>query len=72
MTLPFTRNIEAANARKRLRYNYLTQDIEDKGYKCSNLPLEIGSKGHITTRSRVTLVTLIHLCTLSRSENSVM
>ena len=45
LTCPFTRNIEAANTRKRARYEFLTADIEDLGYKCSNLPSEIGSRG---------------------------
>ena len=60
LTCPFTRNIEAANARKRIRYEFLTKDIEDRGYKCSNLPLEIGSRGHISSRNRETLVFLCH------------
>ena len=71
MTVPFTRNIEAANARKRLRYDYLTQDIEDKGYKCSNLPLEIGSRGHITTRNRETLVHLCHTFKIGKFSNVI-
>jgi hypothetical protein len=71
LTVPFTRNIEAANARKRLRYDYLTQDIEDKGYKCSNLPLEIGSRGHITTRNRETLVHLCHTFKIGKFSNVI-
>ena len=60
LTCPFTRNIEAANTRKRIRYEFLTKDIQDRGYKCSNLPLEIGSRGHISSRNRETLVFLCH------------
>jgi hypothetical protein len=56
LTIPFTRNTEAANARKRCRYEFLTADIEERGYKCSNIPLEIGSCGHITSRNRETLI----------------
>ena len=48
LTCPFTRNIEAANKRKRERYEFLVTDIEEAGYKCSNLPFEIGSRGHVT------------------------
>ena len=50
LTVPFIRIIEAANARKKMRYEYLAQDIEEKGYKCSNIPLEIGSRGHVACR----------------------
>ena len=60
LTIPFTRNIEAANTRKRVRYEFLTEDIKDLGFKCSNMPLEIGSRGHITSRNRETLVYLCH------------
>ena len=60
LTVPFTRNIEAANTKKRLRYENLTRDIEDAGYKCSNIPFEIGSQGHMTSRNRETLVYLCH------------
>ena len=60
LTIPFTRNIESANAKKRLRYEFLTIDIEAAGYKCSNMPLEVGSRGHITSRNRETLTFLCH------------
>ena len=61
LTCPFTRNIEAANARKRLRYEFLAADIEQAGYKCSNLPFEIGSRGHVTQSNRNTLVHICHV-----------
>ena len=48
LTIPFTSNIEAANRRKRERYEFLTSDIKEAGYNCNNLPLELGSRGHIT------------------------
>ena len=60
LTVPFSRNIDAANTRKRLRYEFLTSDIEAAGYKCSNLPLEIGSRGHVTSRNRATPTYLCH------------
>ena len=41
LATPFTRNIAAANSRKRDRYEFLAADIEANGYKCSNMPLEI-------------------------------
>ena len=60
LTIAFTSNIEAANRRKRERYEFLTSDIKDAGYNCSNLPLEVGSRGHITPRNRETLLYLCH------------
>ena len=60
LTCPFTRNIVAADTRKRARYEFLTSDIEAAGYQCSNLPLEIGSRGHITPKNRELLVYLCH------------
>ena len=32
LTIPFTRNIEASNARKTTRYDFLSTDIEAAGY----------------------------------------
>ena len=55
LTCPFTRNIEAANSRKRERYEFLTSDIKDAGYQCYNLPFEIGSRGHVTRQNKITL-----------------
>ena len=43
LTCPFTRNIDAANRRKRERYEFLAADIRDAGFQCLNLPFEIGS-----------------------------
>jgi len=42
LTIPFTMNITDANTRKQLRYEFLAGDIvEEVGYKCINLPVEI-------------------------------
>jgi hypothetical protein len=60
LTVPFTRNIEAANARKRSRYEFLTSDIKEAGFNCMNMPLEVGSRGHLTSRNRETLLFLCH------------
>ena len=61
LTCPFTRNIEAANSRKRARYEFLTSDIEEAGFKCNNMPFEIGSRGHVTRNNRITLAELCHM-----------
>ena len=58
LTCPFTRNIEAANRRKRERYQFLTTDIKEAGYQCMNMPFEFGSRGHVTRQNRITLAQL--------------
>ena len=60
LTVPFSKNIEAANARKRARYEFLTSDITEAGFSCSNIPLEVCSRGQITSRNRETLLFLCH------------
>ena len=55
LTCPFTRNITAANTRKRKRYELLTSDIQEAGFTCMNLPFEIGSRGHVTLSNKNTL-----------------
>ena len=56
LTIPFTRNVGAANKRKRTRYEFLAGDIEEMGYRWMNIPLEICSRGHITSKNRETLL----------------
>lgn len=58
-TSPSTTNIQAANDRKRQRYDFLTDDIKERGFGSSNLPLEIGSPfGYINSRNMETFVFL--------------
>jgi hypothetical protein len=71
LTVPFTRNIEDANARQKMRYEYLAQDIEEKGYKCSNIPLEVGSRGHVNARNRETLTYLCHTFKVGNFSNVI-
>ena len=58
--MPFSRNIDADNARKRARYEFLESDITEAGYKSSNIQLDIGSRGYITSRNIETLLYLCH------------
>ena len=60
LTVPFSNNIDAANARKRARYEFLKSDITEAGFTCSNMPLEVCSRGQITARNRETLLFLCH------------
>ena len=58
LTISFERNIEQAHTRKRNRYAFLEEDIKESGYKCNNVPFEVGSRGHITQSNRCNLVTV--------------
>ena len=60
LTVPFSQNIEAANARKRAGCEFLKNNIKENGYSCSKIPLEVCSRGQITSRNRETLLYLCH------------
>ena len=68
LTMTFDRlsNIEAARDRKKARYEYLAADIEARGYKCVNRPLEVGVRGYISPRNRETLFFIAHMCKVKR------
>ena len=71
LTCPFTRNIDAANRRKRERYEFLAADIKDAGYQCINLPFEIGSRGHVTRQNRITLSQLCSVTGVKRAQQVI-
>ena len=56
-------NMEAAFTRKTDRYKDLCKDIEAKGFKAFNLPLEIGSRGFINKRNKGLIS---HLCNIMK------
>ena len=60
--MSFETNTEAAHARKKERYASLAEDIEAEGYKCNNVPFEVGSRGHITLGNKSTLTTMHSIC----------
>ena len=55
-------NFEAANLRKRERYAGLAEDIRARGFKCCNIPFEVGSRGHLTVSNRASLATMHSIC----------
>ena len=55
--------------RKKVRYSYLESDIESNGFKCVNIPFEIGSRGHITMGNKTSLAT-VHKITKSKMKLS--
>ena len=65
LTVSFEQNIEQAHTRKKVRYSYLESDIEANGFKCVNIPFEIGSRGHITMANKTSLAT-VHKITKSK------
>ena len=44
--------MEKARKRKDDRYEKLTSDIEEQGFWCFNIPLEVGARGFINNRNR--------------------
>ena len=66
MTWDTVANTNNARDRKEARYEYLTEDINERGYKCSNLPFEIGVRGYISPRNRATLMFLSHTCNVRK------
>ena len=57
LTVPYERaeNMQNANVRKNNRYAPLVADIENRGFKCSAVAFEIGSRGYINNRNKLTL-----------------
>ena len=48
-------NMAAALQRKTERYKDLACEIEGNGFRCSNIPLEIGTRGFVNSRNRAAL-----------------
>ena len=65
LTVPWdsSANMGAALQRKTERYSDLKTTIEGNGFKCSNLPLEIGTRGFINLRNKSLLT---HLCNIMK------
>ena len=59
-------NTDRARDRKEARYQYLCEDIRERGFKCTNLPFELGTRGYISPRNRETLFFLCHLCKVKK------
>ena len=60
LTMPFTANIDAANAKKGNRYQFVTSDIQEAGFTYRNLPLKVESRGQLTPRKREKLIYIYH------------
>ena len=53
-------NMAAALQRKTERYQDLATEIQGNGFKCNNIPLEIGTRGVVNARNRTVLTQLCH------------
>ena len=53
-------NMAAALQRKTERYKDLATEIHGNGFRCSNIPLEIGTRGFVNARNRAALAQLCH------------
>ena len=62
LTVPWdtSTNMTAAQNRKTERYKELTTTIQGNGFKCSNIPLEVGTRGLINARNKGVLTKLCH------------
>ena len=71
LTVPWdtTSSMEAALIRKTERYNDLTNSIQANGFKCFNLPLEIGVMGVINGRNRGLITNLCHIMGVRKVTN---
>ena len=56
LTVPWEENMKEAFERKKLRYENLRMECEDKGWACQVMPIEVGCRGFIgrTTTSSLT------------------
>ena len=59
LTVPFEPNIDKARKRKVDKYASLSSDIEEKGYKCTLICFEIGSRGLITKGNKQNISSLL-------------
>ena len=59
LTCSFETNVEQANMNKKIRYEDLKNDLIEKGYRVSLIPIEVGSIGQINTRNKKSIVDIL-------------
>ena len=72
LTICFESNFEAANARKTERYVHLKSDLQDRGFTCYLLPLEIGSRGHISSKNKMTIINFLAIHKIPLKFSNIM
>ena len=55
-------SFKAAFERKTARYSQLALDLEERGWRVSNLPVEIGVRGSIDKRNSANIETISNIC----------
>ena len=71
LTVPFYSSVtsfKAAEDRNTDRYERLTLDLKAFGFTAHNMPLEIGSRGVITTRNHTVLATVCGMCNIKNTK----
>ena len=59
LTCSFEKNIESAHLRKAKKYNDLKVDLESVGWIVQLIPFEVGSRGQITKRNKISLINVL-------------
>ena len=73
LTVPWdtSTNLQAATTRKAERYRELTTTIQGNGFKCHNIPLEVGTRGFINAKNKSILTQLCHSLRITKVSNVV-
>ena len=72
LTVSFEKNAESAHLRKASRYHDLTQDIKKRGWLAECLPFEIGSRGHITNKTKTDLFNILKRYQVKLSKKKIV
>ena len=59
LTVSFEKNADAAHARKTATYLDLITDLTQRGWSAENVPFEIGSRGHINNRNKISITNVM-------------
>ena len=55
ISISFEKNIDSANSRKILHYLNLASGLRNQGWETDNVPIEVGSRGQITKRNKLSI-----------------
>ena len=74
LTVPWdtSANMQAATTRKAERYKELTFTIQGNGFKCLNIPLEVGTRGFINAKNKNILTQLFHSLRITKVSTSAV
>ena len=72
LTCSFEKNIEAAHIRKAIKYNDLKIDLESRGWSSNIVPFEIGSRGHVTKRNKLSIYKTMKNWNIKVNQNTLI